>query len=210
MIHYPFTQSHLEGLIDAAKETWRVRAAARTANFVTAGKYNESSNIWGEIKEVYTDLQRGKCAFCERQLASSDFGGNVEHDVEHYRGKNTVIAWPTPAIAAERGISYSFATGPAFDNGYYWLAYHVLNYCISCKKCNSPLKHNYFPIAGPRGAVAGEPADLNETEKPLLIFPLGELDENPEELIGFVGVTAIPKKKNRPTLEAREGNDRIF
>lgn len=131
-------------------------------------------------------------------MAGLDSGGAIEHDVEHFRPKGEVAAWPTGAIRRERGIDYPFPTGAADARGYYWLAYHPLNYCASCKKCNTPLKSNYFPIAGDRGPRLGEVAALNENETPFLLYPLGNLDEDPEELIFFVGINPAPTRRSGP------------
>jgi hypothetical protein len=198
MIRYEVSSSRLRELIEAEKPGWLDRARQRTESFVQAGKYDETSSIWSEVKAVYMRLQHNKCAYCERRLASEEFGGAIEHDLEHYRPKNTVVAWPTEAIAAERDIRFHFATGDGLDNGYFWLAYEPLNYCTSCKKCNTPLKLNYFPVAAQRGADAVVPEALNEVERPFLVFPLGDLDEAPENIITFDGILAIPRKRNGP------------
>jgi len=202
------TLEELRTKIGAVDSRWLGKAQRRTTRFMREGKYDESSGIWSDIKSVYMTLQFDKCAYCERHLTSGEHGGTIEHDVEHYRPKNTVPVWPHEAARNERRLNYSFATGTELQEGYCWLAYHPLNYCTSCKKCNTPLKLNYFPIAAGRGrretseddpnAQTGSVTDLNEAEKPYLIYPVGEIDENPEELITFVGITAIPKKRNGP------------
>lgn len=201
MIRYNISEDELLERINAEKSGWLKRAKERTDKFVLAKQYNESSGIWREIKRVYMKLQHNKCAYCERRLADADNGGTIEHDVEHYRPKNTVPQWPSERIAEERDLNFNFETGKELLKGYYWLAYHAFNYCTSCKKCNSPLKKNYFPIAGSRGNPVETPKELNDTEKPFLIYPIGDLDEDPEDLITFNGVSPIPKKKNGPPLE---------
>jgi hypothetical protein len=194
MIRYQITETELHEKIESEKPGWLARAQERTDGFIAAGEYDEPSSIWSEIKRVYMHLQHDKCAYCERQLAAAEDGGTIEHDVEHFRPKNTVPEWPT----ASDDASFDFDTGTRLENGYYWLAYRPLNYCTSCKKCNSPLKSNYFPIARDRGSVADDPAALTETEKPFLIYPLGDIDEDPETLIEFVGVLPKPVKRNGP------------
>ena len=124
MIRYPVTEAELEQRVDAAVASWRSRAATRTARFIAAGGYDESSSIWSEIKPVFMKLQNDKCAYCERQLASADSGGAVEHDLEHFRPKSSVVVWPD-------GAGVSFATGTASPAGYFWLAYHLLNYSVA-------------------------------------------------------------------------------
>jgi hypothetical protein len=79
------------------------------------------------------------------------------------------------------------------DAGYHLLSYHPLNYCASCKTCNSGLKSDIFPIAGVRDSTGANPRNLKD-EKALLIYPLGSIDTDPETLIDFHGLSprAIP------------------
>lgn len=191
MIRYPVTLDELRALIEAEAPGWLARAAERTERFRRAGRYDEASGIWSEVKKVYMRLQHDKCGYCERQLASEDFGGAIEHDVEHYRPKNGVRRWPS------EDVSYEFSTGEEFQEGYYLLAYHPFNYATACKKCNSPLKASYFPIAGPRGPQSDDPTALRE-EAPFLIYPLGELDDDPEEVLTFLGVSPVPRAEEGP------------
>src|SRR5436305_5515954 len=120
-------------------------------------------------------LQHEKCAYCERRLAGGRFGA-IEHDVEHYRPKSAVESWPSAKISKERGISYSFQTGGDFPEGYYLLAYQILNYAVACKTCNSPLKANFFPVGAARVVSCDSLADY-ASEMPFLLFPIGDLDE---------------------------------
>jgi len=161
------------------------------------GRYEEASSSWGRIKTLYMEIQHDKCAYCERQLASADHGGTIEHDVEHYRPKNGVKKWPSEAITRERGLSYRFSTGDELPEGYFLLAYHLFNYATACKKCNSPLKANYFPIAGDRRAQSDDPDSLRG-EKPFLLYPIGDLDEDPEEILTFIGINPVPRVKSGP------------
>ncbi|QDV21583.1 hypothetical protein Pan153_62730 [Gimesia panareensis] len=210
MIRYDTTENDLTQKINASNPNWLKRAKKRTTKFINAGAYDEKSGIWSEIKEVYMALQHDKCAYCERQLADADLGGTIEHDVEHFRPKNSVPVWPNKSTAELRNIKFEFDLGKKLDKGYFWLAYNIMNYCISCKKCNSPLKKNNFPIARNRGKVSDTPQKLNETEKPYLIYPLGKLDEDPEEIITFDGVVPIPKKQNGPRWRRAKVTIRFF
>lgn len=203
MIRYATSQADLEAKVDAAVPTWRGRAATRTAKFVTAGKYEESSAIWSEIKPVFMAVQHDKCAYCERQLASADSGGAVEHDLEHFRPKSSVAVWPD-------GSAFAFPTGTPSPAGYFWLAYHLLNYSVACKKCNTGLKLNFFPVPGTRGAAAKSPTDLAAAEKPFLVYPIGELDDDPAEVITFEGLNAIPAKKTGPRRRRADVTIRFF
>ena len=190
MIRYPVTQKQLEAAVDAHSSTWRKRAGERTETFRLAGSYVEPpAPFWSEIKPVFMRIQHNKCAYCERQFGSIE-RGQIEHDVEHFRPKNEVRAWPaTPEQQAKLG--YDFATGGAFAQGYYLLAYNLLNYAVACKICNTVLKSNYFPIAGSRLSGQDDPR-LLAREKPLLIFPLGDWEDNPEDLIVFDGPLPLP------------------
>ncbi len=191
MIRYPIKLARLEALVDAAAPTWRAKAATRTASFIAAGRYEESSPIWSEVKPVFMKLQHNKCAYCERSLPTGDHGGGIEHDLEHFRPKSSGAVWPG-------GNGFSFATGTASPLGYFWLAYHLQNYAASCKKCNSPLKKNYFPVPSARGTVSTDPPTLNANEKQFLVQPIGDIDDDPRDIIAFVGITAIPVKKTGP------------
>jgi hypothetical protein len=191
MIRYPIAFAALEALVDAESPTWRGKAKVRTDGFVAAGKYEESSPIWSDVKPVFMKLQHNKCAYCERMLAAGDHGGAIEHDLEHFRPKSSVVDWPG-------ATDFSFSLGAPSPPGYFWLAYHLQNYAASCKKCNSPLKKNYFPVPSARGAAVADPAALNQSEKPFLVHPIGDIDDDPRDVIRFLGITAIPAKKTGP------------
>jgi hypothetical protein len=209
MIHYPMTEQELREQIEAHCPGWLQRAQERTERFVARGKYDEASSIWSEVKPVYMRIQFDKCIYCERQLASPGLGGTIEHDLEHFRPKNAVVAWPTTEMQQSRNIVFDLPLGHAYPSGYYWLAYHVLNYAAACKKCNTPLKLNFFPIAGRRGRRISEPRDL-QSEKPYLIYPLGEWDDDPEDLIGFLGIVPVPKMGRGFGRERAEVTIRFF
>lgn len=191
MIRIHITETDLERLVDAAVPNWRKRAGDRTKKFIAAGRYDEKKGIWSEVKAVFMDLQHHKCAYCERKLAAPDHGGSVEHDLEHFRPKSSVEVWPD-------GSRFKFATGTASPAGYFWLAYHLLNYSVACKKCNSGLKSNYFPVASPRGSSSATPADLTASEQPFLVYPLGDLDDDPAAVIAFDGHSVVPAKRTGP------------
>jgi len=197
MIRFPVTLAELEEAIADLSATWLPRARERTEHFREMGRYDEERGIWSEIKHVYMTLQHNKCAYCERRLAGPPFG-DVEHDVEHFRPKSPVKAWPTPTIASERGISYAFATGEAADPGYYLLAYSPLNYATACKTCNSPLKASYFPVAGARNTTVADPT-LLESEEAFLVYPLGSFDADPEEILTFDGIIPVPVEETGKT-----------
>lgn len=198
MIRYDISEADLLARIDARKPGWRVRAAAATALFRRAGVYGEPGDaswdlqtygppprpFWGEIKAVYMRLQRNKCAFCERKLTTR----TKDHDVEHFRPKRAVAAWPL------------LPTDPPLSEGYFLLAYHPLNYATACEHCNRGLKRSFFPIAGARLPGRDDPAHL-APERPLLIYPIGRADPDPEDLLGFRGIIPVPKSADTDTHE---------
>ncbi len=183
MIRYAVTKQDLEAEIDKESPTWRRRAGRRAKKINAAKAYDEATQIWSEIKNVYRRLQNHKCAFCERALAGEPHGA-IEHDIEHFRPKSEVAEW------ACDDVDKSWHTAGC-TSGYYWLAYDLFNYATSCKTCNSPLKANYFPIAGKAGNEADTIDALNTTEMPLLIYPISDKDVDPEKLIRFNGITAV-------------------
>lgn len=189
MIRYQTNAAELHAEIAKIDANWKTKAEKRTAKFVKAGFYSERSSLWSTVKPVYMRAQSFKCVFCERQFENERYG-KIEFDVEHFRPKSTVEGWPSATI--HPALKYAFETGAAAAIGYYWLAYDVENYAASCKACNSSLKSNFFPVAGRRGAVA-ENARALSAEQPFLCYPLGDLDEDPEELLSFVGTIARPK-----------------
>lgn len=186
MIAYQITQADLEIQIEQESPGWLQKAAARTAGFRKKGAYEEKSSIWSEVKSVYMRLQGDcKCAYCERKLESVAIG-KVEQDVEHFRPKGGVREWKLPKSLKDQGI---LATAvPDEDRGYYLLPYHPFNYSATCKPCNSALKKDYFPIAGRYNLAGDDPAKLTR-EEPFLICPIGDFDDDPEDLIRFHGVS---------------------
>ena len=190
MIRYPILESQLRRQIDELRPGWLERADERTEGFRAARRYDEGSGTWSEIKEAYMRLQGFKCGFCERRLEKSQYG-NIEHDVEHFRPKAKVKAWPSDSDRADRKIDFDFPLGDNADPGYYLLAYELENYLISCKTCNSRLKANFFPVAEARTVDRDRSRDLND-EKAYLIYPIGARDSDPEKLITFRGILPIP------------------
>lgn len=186
MIAYRISRPDLEAAISTASADWMERAAIRTAEFKNKGRYEESSSIWSEIKPVYMALQGGaKCAYCERKLEPIEYGKS-EQDVEHFRPKGRVRAWLAPKSLKDAGVV--FTPVPQADYGYYLLPYELFNYSAACKPCNSSLKKDYFPIGGEYNLKGSRPKSLLK-EKPYLIYPVGDFDEDPERLIGFHGVS---------------------
>lgn len=190
MIRYPITKAELEKQIG---QDWLDRAAERTKGFKQQGFYQEKSSIWSEVKPVYMKLQgNGKCAYCERQMEEATTG-KVEQDVEHFRPKGNIKAWKSSKKLTDAGIT--FTPVPASGLGYYLLPYHPFNYAAACKPCNSTLKKDQFPVAGEYNLKGSDPARL-KAEKPYLIYPIGDIDADPEKLIEFNGTSPVPVAKS--------------
>ena len=165
------TREELHRRIAAEQPTWLRRAAEQTAANRAAGQH-VGRTIWSDIKPILRELQLDKCPYCERRLPKK----NVEWDVEHYRPKGRVTAWPPGTTAAP-------------EPGYHWLAYEVSNYLACCKTCNTDCKGDYFPLAGKR-CPPDTPVEALHQEEPLLIHPLAE-GEDPDRFITFEG--AVPQ-----------------
>ncbi|HYO58875.1 hypothetical protein [Archangium sp.] len=194
MIHYPVTQQELEARIDLESPTWLKRARKRTQAHRKSGRF-KGTGIWGEIKRVYMDLQHYKCAYCERAL-EKNWSANVEYDVEHFRPKGRVIPWPTPEHRKRRGFRYKVRNGA--PGGYPLLAHSYRNYLATCAVCNSAHKRDYFPIAGKADSTLEDIPPLNRKEKPLLLHPLGDWGEDPEQFLTFAGCVPVPTKRSGP------------
>ena len=189
MIGYRISRKDLEKRIETQVPGWMARAKKRTADFVAAGKFTETSSIWSEVKVVYMRLQgESKCIYCERKLESEE-NGLIEQDVEHFRPKGSVRRWKAPAGFAAEGVLIT-DPGPNAP-GYHRLPYHLFNYSAACKPCNSTLKSDCFPIVGHYKFNGSNPKTL-ASEQPLLIYPLGDFDVDPEDLIKFQGVSPQP------------------
>lgn len=192
MVYYPISEADLIERIDDASATWRGLADGRTAANVAAGKLQVSDSLWSKIKPVYMKRQFDKCVYCEFPL-----GGRSTQDVEHFRPKSKISAWPNGKAA------YPYATGAAQASGYYWLAYDPLNYAASCKDCNSALKRDAFPIMAGRGAALQKVTVLNASEEPLLLFPFGDWGDNPAEYFDYDGIFVQAKSGLNAAAERR-------
>ncbi|MCW3052012.1 MAG: hypothetical protein JWN14_1182 [Chthonomonadales bacterium] len=201
MIGYPITLIDLTRLVSArfpakrnrdgtprknAIRPWRGRARQQTDRLRSQGFYSgdEKTEIWSELNRLFAALQGGgKCAYCETRLADHKREG-VRGDIEHYRPKAGVIDWPN---------KHNLSTGGSDPHAYYLLAFHLRNYLLACDTCNREFKRNYFPIAGPRcPAHSRRPRDLKR-ERPYLLHPLDPTDEDPEQLIEFIGIDPVPR-----------------
>ena len=112
-----------------------------------------------------------------------------------------IKAWPNRSISYWKDFNHPWETGQADTKGYYRLAYHHLNYAIACTRCNSTLKSNYFPIRGPRDFDSDAPTTM-QGEAALLLYPISSVDpDDPEHIITFDGVLAVPVSNAGPDYE---------
>jgi hypothetical protein len=187
MIRVSTTAAALLAAIEAHRPGWAARARARTDAIASSGADPEFPSLWAEIKEIFIKLQCSKCIYCEKELEDRP----IEQDVEHYRPKKIVARWTVPRSLAGEGILVRQLTRGS-EPGYRLLAYNPLNYAASCKTCNSILKQNYFPIAGVRDYASRDPMAMTG-ERPFLLYPIGDADDDPQDLIEFAGLSPQPK-----------------
>lgn len=199
MIRYQVSDQDLRTLIKAKKASWLGDALHRTTLYAQSKDYTGGKEFWGAIKQVYIDLQHEKCAYCETKLQGKVLASKV-HEVEHFRPKSSIKAWPDRKRKYWKNFPTSIPTSGAHAKGYYLLAYHPANYAIACTRCNSTLKSNYFPIRGTRDVALADPANAKH-EDALLVFPLLEFDANPSDIINFDGVLAVPRHAAGPLYE---------
>ena len=200
MIRYPISEAELIALINGVQPNWIGRAQTRIQHYIAAGGYTDDPDFWGEIKHVYISLQHEKCAYCETKLQGAVLASKV-HEVEHYRPKSEVKPWPNHKVVHWKDFKPAWPTGAGSKVGYYKLAYHHLNYAIACTRCNSTLKSSYFPIRGKRDIQNSDPANMQK-ESALLLYPISSVDpDDPQELITFNGVLAVPRHSDGPANE---------
>jgi 5-methylcytosine-specific restriction endonuclease McrA len=127
-------------------------------------------NCWTRFRDHFVAAQHGKCAYCERDVASVAYG-----DIEHVRPKAGLQELTADRARwgkeTEGGGVEDRAPRKVSDWGYPWLAYEWANYVLACEKCNRAWKRNLFPVAeGPRllppGARPETPLLLNPFEGP--------------------------------------------
>ena len=157
-----------------------VAGDARTTEYCAAydngvRAFNFKKNIYGHetVKTALREAQHHKCCYCERKFETAH--------VEHYRPK-----------AAVRQDEDSETLRP----GYYWLAYSWDNLYLSCHRCNSSHKREFFPLANPEARARSHRENIAD-ENPLLLDPGGA--ENPRNHIEFrqeraVGLTEAGRR----------------
>jgi hypothetical protein len=186
MIKIRISKRALLARITAAHPRWLAGAKVRARRAVAARHVDEADGTWSAIKSVFIDLQHHKCAYCERPLARPSDGAtdamSVDYDVDHFRPKNRVTAWPTENVLRHRGgLDYASRVGCGAKGGYVRLAFDPTNFLAVCKVCNTGYKRDRFPIAGrPDTRLLGRAA-LDAKERPLLLFPIGAGADDPEK-----------------------------
>ncbi|MFE7318536.1 HNH endonuclease [Streptomyces sp. NPDC057555] len=149
-----------------AEKTQHTLDAVRDA--MAGNKKRTFTDHWTEdaVREPLLALIGRKCWYCETIIQRADV------NVDHFRPKSEVHGEPG-------------------HRGYWWLAYDIANYRISCKHCNSGgarfdgvpegrAKSTRFPLlAGPR---AWKPRDDLSLEQPVLLDPARSGDA---DLLGF-------------------------
>lgn len=186
MIRFPITAPELQQRITNHDPTWYQRAIDLQRLLPAAPTSKQFVSLWTDIKPVFVKLQNSKCIYCETLLE-----GAISNDIEHFRPKVKVSKWTVPRWLAKAGVQVTPPVGPKGDPGYRDLAYCPWNYGASCKFCNTVLKKNYFPINGVRQPAGQDPAAMNQ-EQALLVYPIGNIDDDPEQLLGFKGMHPAP------------------
>jgi hypothetical protein len=71
---------------------------------------------------------------------------------------------------------------------------------VACKTCNTIHKKNFFPVAGQRCLSSTDPTTM-VAERAMLIYPVGDIDTNPAELIQFEGPLPLPATSSADSFE---------
>jgi uncharacterized protein (TIGR02646 family) len=123
-----------------AADHLRARACNPAAQLAFPDHWNQP-----DVRGVVYGIQGRVCAYCTCELPRNDRG-----DVDHFRGKKPVHGDPG-------------------HGGYWWIAYDLDNYFLSCSTCNSTHKGNKFPLrAGARRFTFADRAQLHDEARLLL------------------------------------------
>lgn len=190
MIRYSVSTAEIRSRVEKLRPKWLADAAERTGYHKILGRFTKKGEtlpngkkaveFWGRVKEVFIRIQHGKCIYCEIDLERS----KISWALEHFRPKDGVTEWKSKTL--------DVPTGAAMQEGYYLLAYDLENYAASCDTCNTNHKKTVFPIAKDR-VVAGETVAAHASEEAYLLFPLGDLADDPEEHIAFIGAAPVAR-----------------
>lgn len=209
MIRVRVTRAQLSDLVEKECPGWSESAQVLKRRVQQGGTVRRQDDIWNRVKLVFMRLQGFKCAYCESALPQAD-RDSLKHvalasDVDHFRPKGRVQPWPTEDVLARRSdLDYAsrVRSGPA--RGYARLAFDPGNYVVACKVCNSSYKRDHFPIAGRPDRRSLQRERLNAHEQPLLLFPLGDANDDPERFLTFDGWLVKPRPtRGQARLRAR-------
>lgn len=135
------------------------RAAAGTTTAGDRKKYiDEHAHCWRALRGTLETASMNKCWYCETDRKRTDFA------VDHFRPKNRVAECTS-------------------HNGYWWLAFELGNFRLSCTYCNERRvnfetdggKADHFPLVDESARCMTPNGDL-ELEEPELLDPLAEFD----------------------------------
>lgn len=186
MIRIEITEQELEAKTQELVPKWRTYR-------------NSRGEHWSQLKPLFLELQHYKCCYCETEIGGridkrTGKRPTVSQDIEHFRPKNRVANWNFPAAWVNPP-----ALSKAPEQGYPWLRHHEQNYAVSCKDCNTTYKDVHFPILRTHGNYASEPSPRElSAELPLLVFPVGDLDSDPRDILTFLGWDVIPHPRLTP------------
>jgi hypothetical protein len=132
----------------------------------------DGNKVWSLVKPWLEKLNHNKCWFCDGEC------DQAEYDVEHFRPKKGITQNHTPLMYP---ASHHKNGMPL--RGYWWLAFDITNYRLSCQYCNrgnseasiSYGKKNDFPLENESSRVLKPDDDLS-VEKPLLLDPINSND----------------------------------
>jgi uncharacterized protein (TIGR02646 family) len=162
-----------------------VNETTKNKNLFSLGKFNLSFNnsVYGHssVKKTLNDLQNDKCCFCERKISAGEPG-----HIEHYRPKG--------------GYKIN-SKSKLIKPGYYWLAYDFHNLFLSCNKCNTSYKKNYFPLKNENDRAKNHNSNI-KLEEPLILCPSDDIKPH------LVFKSEIIKPKNK-SLKGSETIQRI-
>lgn len=135
-------------------------------------KFSFDNSIYGHfsVKELLIKIQHDKCCFCERKISAGEPG-----HIEHYRPKGGYKIQEKSKL---------------FKPGYYWLAYDFDNLFLSCNRCNTSYKKNFFPLVNETKRALNH-SFIIEDEDPLIINP--SIDPSPHLIFN----KEILKPKNK-------------
>jgi uncharacterized protein (TIGR02646 family) len=138
----------LKRLDTATKDLIAIQDIQEKKDFI-----DRNAPLWGEVRPYLIRLSGlnvndAKCWYCESK------GAGFTHHVDHFRPKKSVSDKYQPN-----------------NSGYWWLAFNILNYRLSCQRCNTGIaKGEKFPLAEGSFRATSYNDNLDD-EVPLLLDP---------------------------------------